>query len=129
MKEVTPNQHNTQHLSGGEQWWREDIVNAGARALGQELLSLLDVDAVVVCGVEDGGRGGRYPCRVGTSLGVGNLLHQHVGHGVRRRPHALANLRPAREARFAANVDVPVLVGPQPLGRLDARLDVHRARW
>ena len=57
-----------------------------------------------------------------------DLRLQHRRHPVRHRPHALADLRPPREAALQADVDVLVLVGDDPVLALDEVLAAERAR-
>jgi hypothetical protein len=60
-------------------------------------------------------RSARAPRRsVAPALRVADLLLQHGRHQVRHGPHALADLRLARQAAGEPDVDVPVLVGADP---------------
>src|SRR3546814_19633248 len=59
---------------------------------------------------------------------MSDLLLQHGRHQVRHGPHALADLRMARETAFKTDVDVPVLVGGDPGGLLHIALADHRTR-
>ena len=76
--------------------------------------------------VQRGGGGRRHPGGVGPGLRVADLLRQHVRHPVRRRPHALADLRLAAQAAGQADIDVLVLVGLDPGGALHVVLADHR---
>ena len=69
-----------------------------ARGAHQLLLPGRHVDLVVMQRVQRRGGGRRHPGGVGAGLRVADLLRQHVGHPVGRRPHALADLRLARQA-------------------------------
>ena len=82
---------------------------------------------MVVQRVQRRGGGRRHPGGVGAGLRVADLLRQHVGHPVGHRPHALADLRLARQAAGQADIDVAVLVGLDPGGRLHVALADHRA--
>ena len=87
----------------------------------------VDVDLVVVQRVQR--RGGRRgdPGGVGAGLRMADLRLQHVRHQVGHRPHALADLRAARQAAGEADVDVAVLVGLDPGRGLHVALADHRA--
>ena len=56
-----------------------------------------------------------------------DLLHQHVRHLLGRRPHALSDLRPARQAARQADVDVAVFIGLYPGRVLHVVLAHYRA--
>src|SRR5690554_494424 len=105
----------------------QDVVHRGEGALGQFLLTLEHVDLVVVQGVQRGSSGGGYPGGVGTGHRVADLLLQHGGHQVRHGPHALADLGAAGQAEVQTVVDVPVLVGSNPLLGLHGSLAYHGA--
>src|SRR5690606_4139390 len=105
----------------------QDVVHRGELTLGQFLLTLEHVDLVVVQRVQRGGGRRGYPGGVGAGQRVADLLLQHAGHQVRHGPHALADLRAAGQAAVQAVVDVPVLVGGDPLLRLHGGLAHHRA--
>ncbi len=51
---------------------------------------------------------------------------EHVGHQVGHRPHALADLGNTTKPARQPDVDIVVLVGPQPNRILDLRLGHHR---
>ena len=70
-----------------------------------------------------GGRG--HPSGVGAGTGVADLRIDHLTHDVRRRPHALADLRHAGEATLDPHVHVPVLVGEHPWAALDLWFGDH----
>ena len=57
-----------------------------------------------------------------------DLGAQHVGHAVRHRPHALADLRTTGQPAAQAHVDIRALVGVEPDGIADFALAQHRAR-
>ena len=48
------------------------------------------------------------------ACGCADLLREHVGHPVGRRPHALADLRPAGKPAGEADRDVALLIGRDP---------------
>ena len=64
---------------------------------------------------------------VGARARVADLLGEHVGHQVRRGPHALADLRPAAQPAGESDVHVVVLVRGEPALRPHLRLANHRA--
>ncbi len=68
-----------------------------------------------------------HPGGVGAGHRVADLLRHHVGHPVGRRPHALADLRAARQATAKADADIPVLISGNPGAGLHLRLGDHRA--
>ena len=84
------------------------------RLAGQLRLPCRHIDLVVVQRVQRRGGGRGHPGGVGAGLGMADLLLQHVGHAVGRGPHALADLRLARQAAGEADIDVAVLVGLDP---------------
>ena len=47
---------------------------------------------------------------------MARLGRQHVAHAVRRGPHPLADLAPARQARLQADIDVAVFIRLDPAG-------------
>ena len=101
-------------------------LDAGAAA-GQIPLHRVDVDVVVMHGVQRGGGGRGHPGGAGAGPGLGDLLRHHVGHQIGHRPHALADLGPSGEAGGQADVDVAILVGEDPGLRLHRTLADHRA--
>src|SRR5690606_16028645 len=105
----------------------QDVVYRGKGTLGQFLLPLEHIHLVVVQGVQSGCGRGRNPGGVGAGHGVTDLLLQHAGHQVGHGPHALADLRTAGQAEVQTVVDVPVLVGGDPLLALHGSLAYHRA--
>ena len=52
---------------------------------------------------------------------------EHLPHFVRLRPHALADLRPARQATGDPDIDVAIFVRENPRLRLDRILSKNRA--
>ena len=60
------------------------------------------------------------------AFGMADLLRQHVRHPVGRRPHALADLRPAAQPARQADIDVLVLVRLDPRGVAHLVLADHR---
>ncbi len=97
---------------------------AGRRARGDLGLTRPDVDLVIMQGVQGRRRRRRNPGRRGARTRMARLGRQHVAHAVRRRPHPLADLGPARQARLQADVDIAVLIGLDPAG-LAHRLLAH----
>ena len=93
----------------------------------QRRLHGVDIDLVIVRGVQRRRRRRRHPGGVGAGLGVGDLLFQHRRHQVRHRPHALADLGVAGKPAFEAGVDIPGLIGGNPGGLLHVALADHRA--
>ena len=79
--------------------------------------------------VQRGGGRRRHPGGGRAGLRVTELLGEHVGHLVGRRPHALADLGMAGQAVDQAHVDVPVFIGLDPGLRLHVVLADHRARF
>ena len=76
------------------------------------------------------GRGRRrHPGGVRAGHRMADLLGQHIGHQIRHRPHALADLRPPLEAAGKADIDVPVFIGLDPGRGLHVGLADHRARF
>ena len=92
MAEFTPNVifDTTTSISG---------LSSGAavfiRGIGQIDFGLTteDIDLVIMRGMQGGGRRTRHPGGIRAGLRVPDLLLQHVGHTIRGRPHALADLR------------------------------------
>src|SRR5690606_5763735 len=105
----------------------QDVVHRGEGALGQFLLTLEHVDVGVEQGVRRGSSGGGSPGGVGTGHRVADLLLQRGGHKVRHGPHAHADLGAAGQAEVQTVVDVPVLVGSNPLLGLHGSLAYHGA--
>ena len=60
---------------------------------------------------------------------MADLLFEHVGHTVRGRPHALANLGLGVQTAGQADVDVPVFVGTDPVLSLHVALANERASF
>ena len=89
---------------------------SGRRARGDLGLTRPDVDLVIMQGVQGRRRRRGNPRRRGARARVPRLGRQHVAHAVRRGPHPLADLRPARQAGLQADVDVAVLIGLDPAG-------------
>ena len=58
-----------------------------------------------------GGRRRGHPGGIRPGKRMHDLLREHIGHPVRRGPHALADLRPPRQPAGDANVDIGILVG------------------
>ncbi len=76
-----------------------------------------------------GRRGGRrHPGGVGAGLRVLDLRLQHGSHQVGHGPHALADLRPAGQPAFQADIDVHVLIGADPGLALDELLAAEGSR-
>ena len=108
---------------------RQDIVERGARAHRQRGLHGGDVDLMIMQGMQRRGGGRGHPGRVGTRLGMPHFGPQHVGHEVRHRPHALADLgMPAKAAR-EAHVDVLAFISIQPDGLLQIALARYGSRF
>ena len=108
----------------------QNVVESGTASAGKEfLLPSEHIDLVIVGGVQRGRSRRRHPCAVGTSLRVTDLLFEHVGHTVRGRPHALADLGLAVQTTGQADVDVPVFVGADPVLSLHVTLANERASF
>ena len=105
----------------------QDVVERRLLPGGQLGLAGEHVDLVIVGGVQRGRGRRRDPGAVGAGVGVPDLLVEHVGHHVGRRPHALADLGHAPQPAGHADVDVPVLVGTDPGLRLHRGLGHERA--
>ena len=103
----------------------EDVVEARTLAALDLLLHGLHVHLVIMRGMQRGGGGRRHPRRVRTRLRMGELDRQHDRHVVRDRPHALADLRVARQSTEQSGVDVPVLIGLDPRRLLHVALADH----
>ncbi|MHC3926378.1 hypothetical protein ACMZ4W_01481 [Brevundimonas naejangsanensis] len=89
---------------------------AGRRARRDLDLTRPDVDLVIVQGVQGRRCRRRNPGRRGARARMPRLGRQHIAHAVRRGPHPLADLRPARQARLQADVDIAVLISLDPAG-------------
>ena len=98
-----------------------------ASSVGELSLPVAHVDAVVVGRMKGRGRRRRNPRAVCAGKRVVDLLGEHVGHQVGRRPHALADLGPAGQAAGEPDVDVPLLVRLDPTLSLHLALANHRA--
>ena len=96
-------------------------LQAHALPTGEFLLHSLDVDIVVVHGVQGGGGGRGYPGGGGAGAGLCDLLLHHGRHQISHRPHPLADLCSAGESGRQTDIDVAILVGQDP------RLGFHRA--
>ena len=75
-------------------------------------------------------RGGRarHPGRVRPGAQMPDLLDHHLAHQVGRGPHALADLRPARQAACQTDPNIARLIGLEPGGVLHCALAHHRPR-
>ncbi len=101
-------------------------LQRGRRLAFQHGLTVEHVHRVIVGRVQGGGGRRRHPGRVGAGRRMADLLGQHVGHLVRRGPHALADLSPAREATGEPDLNVAHLIGADPIGALHLALADHR---
>ena len=96
----------------------DDVGELGLRAAREFLLAGEHIDLMIMQRVQ-GRRGWRgHPGRVGARARMTDLLNHHVGHAIGRGPHALADLRASGQPATQADVDVGVLVGRDPRGRL-----------
>ena len=103
------------------------MFNAGAFLSGQFLVHLIDVDTVIVHGVQGRGGGRGNPGRGGAGARLRDLLFHHVGHQIGHCPHAFADLGPAGEPGRQTDVDVLILIGLNPRLGLHRALTDHRA--
>ena len=92
----------------------QQVGQRRARARRQLGLPGGDIDLVIMQRVQRRGGGRGHPGGVGAGHRMADLLRQHVGHAVGRRPHALADLRLAAQPAGQADIDVLVLVGLDP---------------
>ena len=105
----------------------QEIRSPGAGAAGDRLLARRDVHLEIVERMKRRrGRGG-HPGGRRAGHRMGDLLGQHGGHAVGRRPHALADLRAAGQAAGEPGVDVAVLIGLDPGGGPHVGLAHHGA--
>src|SRR5690606_8339468 len=103
-----------------------NVIQACTRTLGKLILNDTYVDLMVMQCMQGCRSRGRYPRRVGASLGMANLDLQHLRHLVRNGPHALADLCTALQTTDQAVVDVPVFIGLNPGSGLHVALANHR---
>ena len=75
------------------------------------------------------GGGGGDPGGVRPGARMSDLLHQHIRHPVRRRPHALADLRAAAQPALQTDIDVLILIRLDPGGVAHLVLADHRPRF
>uniref|UniRef100_A0A1X7TJ97 Uncharacterized protein n=1 Tax=Amphimedon queenslandica TaxID=400682 RepID=A0A1X7TJ97_AMPQE len=112
-----------QGLALVEQGDGEDIVQRRSGPSGGDLSLPVDhVDEVIVRGVQGGGGRGGHPSGIRPRLGMGDFLFHHRRHGIRGGPHSFADLGFAEESLAKAGIDIPILVGADPLGRFHAGL-------
>ena len=107
---------------------RQQVCQAGRRPLGDLLLDREHVDRMIMQRVQGRRRRRGRPGGVGPRLRMADLLLQHVGHAVGRRPHTLADLGLARQAAGQTDGDIPRLIGRDPGRALDLGLPDHRPR-
>ncbi len=106
------------------------IVEPRQRPLRGDLaLAGEDIDLVVMRRVQRRGGGRRHPGAIRARHRMADLLVEHVGHPVGHRPHALADLRLARQSASEADIDVAILIGDDPGLRLHVALAHHRPRF
>jgi hypothetical protein len=107
-------------MSSGDQLGRsatgngQQIGQFRTRARGEFGLPRRHIDLMIMQRVQCRGGGRGDPRGIRTRLRMADLLHQHVRHPVRRRPHALADLRLAAQAALQSDIDVLVLIGLDP---------------
>ena len=96
--------------------------------IGQTLLDLEHVLAVIVDRVQRRRGRARHPGGVGPGAQMADFLDHHLPHQVGRGPHALADLRTARQAMRQSDPDVARFIGPEPGRVLHLALAHHRPR-
>ena len=105
----------------------QQVTERRDRLGGTLALAGEDVDAVIVRRMQRRRGGRRDPGGIRPGLRMADLLVEHVRHPVRCRPHALADLRFARQAAGEADLHVAVFVGRDPAACLHLALRDHRA--
>ena len=84
-----------------------------------------NIDMVIVDRMQCSRRRAWYPGSIGTGHRMADFLFHHVGHHVRRRPHAFADLCLAGHAASQTDGDIALFISGDPVALLDIALGEH----
>ena len=107
----------------------QNRIKRGARAVLQLVLNRIDIDLMIVNGVQSGCRWGRGPSTIRPGFRLADFLLNHIGHHIGHRPHAFADLRATLKTAGQTDIDIPIFIGIEPAAGFHIGFTDHRTHF